>query len=133
MKTIVLEGGSNTGKTVTLDLLFEKLRQRSNRVLFLRQLGGDPKDKLSIVEIKEKTIGICSMGDYPSLIPFFSGFLIGRECDIIVIANSCKRIPNCVKEQLGDVLTIKKTEASDRDNLSVLNELMRIIFEISHK
>ena len=84
-------------------------------------------DKLMVIQKPGVKIGICSLGDYAYLIPLYMGVLKGKDCDIAIVANSCKRIPYYVLEKLGDVTVLKKNKVSDEDKINILNEIMRVI------
>lgn len=127
MKTFILEGAPNSGKTTALAKLREKLEKKP---IYEEQLGDNPKDKLTITKINGKNLGICSLGDYPYLIPFYAGFLIAKECDLIILANSNKLIPGYVLEKLGKCEIVEKKEATDFDEKRVVELLFNQIIQV---
>ena len=62
-KIIVVYGASNTGKTTTINDTYKKLMNMGAHVRENQTFFTDSKDFLAVVEYKEKSLVINSLGD----------------------------------------------------------------------
>ena len=124
MKIIFLEGGSNTGKTTTLNDLFNQLKPYAEGQIESKQLGADPLDRVAVIPLKGKLIGICSLGDYKVLIFVYLGYLLAKGCSTVIMANSQFSIPRYLITELGGIEeVVEKKVATDEDNKRVVKIL----------
>ncbi|MTK53450.1 hypothetical protein [Paludibacter sp.] len=64
MKIIMLSGPSDSGKTSTLNLVYNALLSNGGVSLSKHKLGGDPNDFYDIVTYQGQRIAFYTMGDY---------------------------------------------------------------------
>lgn len=90
MQIIVLKGNSNTGKTITLNLVYDIFLQRGATLISDKQTIGNPKqnDFEVIVEWKSKKIGFFTMGDYSTYLANAIYRYEELDCDILICAIS---------------------------------------------
>jgi tRNA uridine 5-carbamoylmethylation protein Kti12 len=89
MDIILLSGNSNSGKTTTMNLVYDELAKKGATVIQQkRQLGGNPADFECVLKYKGKLIGIYSMGDY--LIHCCFAVVQYAFCDKLILAYSNK-------------------------------------------
>ncbi len=82
---IALQGDSNTGKSITIGLLFELMKQ--NRFLVIKdKWKKDSKDFFVILKKGDVLIGISSYGDTEQWIKERCGRFVKTGCKIIVCA-----------------------------------------------
>lgn len=96
MDIIVLTGNSNTGKTTTLNLLFEKMSNLNNvEILKKNEIEGN-NDFSAILKCGPKKIGIISYGDYiDDFIKVFDSFE-KEQLDILICSSRNKETENSV-------------------------------------
>ncbi len=82
---IALEGRPSNGKSTTIGLLYESMKQDNYEIIQDRKRRGS-KEFFVIVEKKGKKIGVTTYGDNPDLIRMRIDFFIAQGCHIIVIA-----------------------------------------------
>lgn len=90
MQLLILNGASNTGKTTTINYLFDKLISDGAKIENPKStLGGDPKDFEAILLYKGKRIGLFSMGDYSNqLSNAITKYDSTHMCDFFIFALS---------------------------------------------
>lgn len=89
MRIIVLQGLPNTGKTRTLNLVYNLLVPNGGGVSTNRQpLGGDPRDFSDIVIRGTQRIAFYSMGDYSTYLANAIYDYDRQSCDVLVCALS---------------------------------------------
>lgn len=89
MRIIVLQGIPNTGKTSTLNLVYDMLVPNGGGVSTNRQpLGGDPRDFSDIVVRGTQRIAFFTMGDYSTYLANAIYDYDGQGCDVLVCALS---------------------------------------------
>lgn len=98
MRIIVLQGMPNTGKTSTLNLVYNMLVPNGGGVSTNRQaLGGDPNDFSDIVLRGNQRISFFTMGDYSTHLSNAVYNYLAQGCDILFCAlsvNTTKQIAN---------------------------------------
>lgn len=88
MRIIVLQGMPKKGKTTTINLLWDLLRNNGGSSTNKRPYGGDPNDFIDIVLWKNLKIGILSMGDLSTPIANEIRNFNNQKCDVVVCALS---------------------------------------------
>ena len=83
MNILALQGKSGKGKTTTLNLLIEKLKENDAETKFCKEIPY--KDKCVILDYKEKKVGITTRGDAKYCLEDDFN-LLGDDCDIYVCA-----------------------------------------------
>lgn len=88
-KVIVLQGGSNNGKTTTLNLLIDlfQIVATSYEIKFEPGELEDEKDRWTYFVFYEKRIGICTSGDSKEIIDRNFEYFEKNKCDIAVCAS----------------------------------------------
>lgn len=124
MRIIVLQGISNTGKTSTLNLVYNLLVPNGGGASTNRQpLGGDPNDFSDIVIRGNQRIAFYTMGDYSAYLANAIYDYDHQNCDILVCAlstNTAKVRANNALNQFNTT-RINKTIASNRNNPTTEN------------
>ena len=65
MDIIVLSGNPNSGKTTTMNVVYDELISKGATVVHKKvQVGGNAMDFECVVNYKGKLVAMCSMGDY---------------------------------------------------------------------
>lgn len=89
MRIIVLQGLPNTGKTRTLNLVYNLLVPNGGGVSTNRQpLGGDPSDFSDIVVRGTQRIAFFTMGDYSTYLANAIYDYDRQNCDVLICALS---------------------------------------------
>lgn len=89
MRIIVLQGMPNTGKTITLNLVYDMLVPNGGGISTNRQtLGGDPRDFSDIVVRGTQRIAFFTMGDYSTYLANAIYDYDRQGCDVLVCALS---------------------------------------------
>jgi hypothetical protein len=83
---IVLQGKSNSGKSETISLLLDKLKN-DNPIIIRDKHNKNSKDfNYVIIKINKVLIGITTYGDYPEQIKKYLKILIQEKCKILICA-----------------------------------------------
>lgn len=91
MKVIMLSGDRNSGKTTTLNMVYDELLRLGATVIMSKsQLGGDPKDFECVLNYRHKNVAIFTMGDYYIETIHAMSYYEGMSCDVLIVANSNK-------------------------------------------
>jgi hypothetical protein len=118
MKVIMLSGPGNSGKTKTMNKLYDALIEKNDVSIICprTQYGGDPDDFECTLCYRGKKVALFSMGDMARDIFRAIYFYEGRGCDILVCVCNDKYStpPQCVKEDYTGRM-IRKLVA-DREN-----------------
>ncbi|MFN7912447.1 MAG: hypothetical protein ACK5QC_11540 [Bacteroidota bacterium] len=89
MRIIVLQGMPNTGKTRTLNLVYDMLVPNGGGISTNRQpLGGNPRDFSDIVIRGTQQIAFFTMGDYSTYLANAIYDYDRQNCDVLVCALS---------------------------------------------
>ncbi|MCL2127417.1 MAG: hypothetical protein FWH38_04110 [Treponema sp.] len=128
MKIIMLAGEPNTGKTTTLNLLYNQLTDngRKNIVKKRKRIGNEGKgDFQCVVGCGGKSAAIFSKGDVLSGIT--NAILQYAHCDILILAyNTCfsAKLDEAVRES-GRHRIIRKIAPTDGEQDRVIGEIKR--------
>lgn len=88
MRIIVLQGIPKIGKTTTINLVWDLLRNNGGTSTNRRPYGGDLNDFIDVVVWNNLKIGILSMGDLSTPIANEIQKFNSQKCDIVVCALS---------------------------------------------
>lgn len=85
MDIILLSGNSNSGKTTTMNVVYEELISKGATVVRSKvQVGGNVRDFECVVKYKGKLVAMYSMGDY--LMHCCFAAVRYASCDKLVLA-----------------------------------------------
>ncbi|MDR1107707.1 MAG: hypothetical protein LBL19_01600 [Spirochaetaceae bacterium] len=87
MKIIMLTGPAQSGKTTTLNLLYDKITDKgSKNVLACKSVLGNPavNDFKCVVSYKDKKVAMYTMGDYYKAM--IEAIIEFANCDVLVLA-----------------------------------------------
>ena len=85
-KVIVLWGNGNCGKTTTIKIVIDLLKQSGGKETVLQQ---GKKDVTSVINWNGKTIGICTVGDARTCQEQAYN-LLGKNCDVYIFTSRSK-------------------------------------------
>ncbi len=122
MKIILLSGNPNTGKTSTLNLVYDELISLGGTILTAKsKLGGNQNDFECLLKFNSKVVAIFSMGDYKYIC--YEAVAKYSNCDYLVLAYSDK-----FKNSMSDFLeklqhhkVVKKSIASEASDFHSCN------------
>ena len=119
MKIILLSGKPNSGKSTSLNLLYEKITGKKS--------GSFDFDEKLDKKYKNKSVAITTSGDvYQCCVEAIVKY---ADCDVLVLAYSDKfarSLTNIVKRYPHHCI-VKKTRANDSDNERACNEILKNI------
>ncbi|ADQ83002.1 hypothetical protein J5295_08785 [Riemerella anatipestifer] len=133
MKLIVLERDSNTGKTTTIGLLYEKLLNNGGASTNKQPLGGGPNDFSDIViNYKSLKIAIFTMGDYSTAISKAIVHYDNLGCDFFICSlskgkykvranNQINNYPNIKIQKTISSQSISEIQANDNDAYQIFS------------
>ena len=135
---VALYAAANRGKTTTLKLLIEELKNAGAKVLEQKPVWEGSPDVLFSCKYRGKTIGVATGGDLADLIERAFEFFDTYNCDIIVCATRSRSDSyswRSFSEKTGSrhirVVCVRKREAEEKDrervNSEQTKELMSII------
>ncbi len=124
----------NTGKTTTLNLVWNMLLNNSGVSSNRQTLGGDPNDFSDIVNRYKKLIAFYTMGDYSTYLANAVTYYNNLGCDVLVCAlsvNNAKiRANNTINQfsntRINKTLAINQVtehHANSTDALTIFNLL----------
>lgn len=118
MKVIALYGHANCGKTETLTKLINLIIKANPNGIKTSNVNG--ADSQFILSYQNKTICICTAGDYPDNIEANFNFAIAEQADILVTASrsrgaTCDKVIEMAGKCAAPIEWYKK---SDEINLS---------------
>lgn len=135
MKVIALRGEMNTGKSLTINIVYNLLlREKWVQVPGFFRILGNPKfnDVFDILNKDDIKLGIIGMGDYQRTPNSLANLLKEQEtndCDIVICA--CRTNPNIEKavNHYTNHVFVDKSIAIDATNYMAKNEIdaVRII------
>lgn len=116
MKIIMLSGAPNSGKTTTLNLVYDHLTKiaGANIIRPKTRLGGDPKDFECELDYKGRNIVFYTMGDFRHLLRQQIVNYAAKAVDILIVANS--GFPSVVMDAHkypGSVILVKTVSTSN--------------------
>ncbi|MCI6366079.1 MAG: hypothetical protein MR911_06265 [Spirochaetia bacterium] len=130
-KVIVLKGGSDNGKTTTLNLLIDLFQIVADHyeIKFNPENWEDEKDRWAYFDFCKKRIGICTSGDSAKTIKNNFKYFEDNQCDIAVCAShvwdeSGKAMNKKLKKLDADYDTWHKTK-----NNGTAQEFAAVIFK----
>lgn len=140
MTIIALRGDSDSGKSSTLNKLYELMPKSGFGIVHGRRQkdrGEGRSDYYAVVDKNEKKIGLCSYGDTRSIIVKHVSALMNAGCTIIVIA--CRPSGSSLDAiedyrnlgcQIEYIEKLKESKKSDEFNaqrlISRINELLSL-------
>jgi len=135
MKVIMLKGASHKGKTMTLRMVFEKLKSLDAELdPNFKNVPIPPKGDFGYkLNYNGKNIYINTGGDTAQHIFWVMGHAEGLGCNVCIVANSNKNSPIIFAEErhgLSNRIIVKKTIAKSKADENDANEKDRdeIIF-----
>ena len=127
MKVIFLKGRHNCGKTTTLNLLYDALKENSEIIEPRRELPGR-EDFECVLKYDNKKIAIFSLGDYWFAPGAAIGYYAKAKCDILVVAYSLgKYIHN---NELFKLNSKQDPEIGEKEGLKDEEALKKLIEKI---
>lgn len=90
MKVVFLHGEHNSGKTTTINKLYDQLLSKGAKVIEPRKNLPGKDDFECVLELNNRTIALFSLGDYMYAIGAAIGYYTRVNCDVLVVANSLK-------------------------------------------
>lgn len=117
MNIIVLQGMPNTGKTGTINLVWDLLRNNGGVSTNRQPYGGDPNDFIDTVLWNNLKIGILSMGDLSTPIANEIRNFNSQKCDVVVCALSINNAKVRANNALNkfNITRINKTIAPNQN------------------
>lgn len=135
MKILMLYGPSSSGKTTTINLVYNSIAQASLPICPRRPLGGDPNDFEAVLEYPSsvahpKKVAFFSMGDFAYEVVHAMSYYEGMGCDVLICA--CNDRFNVPIKRLNDRYNnvnppIQKIAANNTDNYRVTQIILNQI------
>lgn len=126
-KIIVVYGASNTGKTTTINDTYNKLMNKGAQVRENPTFIDDSNDFEAVVEYKEKSIAINSLGDLRKHVDE----VVRRYSDYDILITALNEGFACVSadwlRNSNIICKVSKTVANDTENNSTLKLIMSLI------
>ena len=129
MKIIMLKGKDNSGKTTTLNLVYDELVNNKNaKVCSYVKLGWKGDDFACTLAYKNLKVAIFSMGDYVEDIKRAIEHYRHTSADVLIIANRNKSQFDKLMQQPSNVPPIMKTKVRPAlRNADNMNYAMQIV------
>lgn len=134
MKIIMLYGPSSSGKTTTINMVYNVILPQSLIVHPKQHLGGDPNDFEAVLNYSvngvTKKIAFFSMGDFAYEVVHAMSFYEGMGCDVLVCAcNDRFNIPiNRLRSRYNNVYPpVPKTVNQFDQNTANMNDVNTIV------
>lgn len=125
MKIILLSGKPSTGKTTTLNILYDDLycNKKVKLIEPKQKLGNNPKDFECVISYLDKEVAIYSMGDF--LFACIEAIVKYANKDFLVLAYSDRFANNLatIIQNTKIHVIINKTINNNFDSDSIINEL----------
>jgi tRNA uridine 5-carbamoylmethylation protein Kti12 len=127
MKIILFSGAPNTGKTTTLNLLYNKVTENGTRsILVAKSVLGNPKsnDFRCVVKYNNKKVGMFTMGDYFG--SFIKAIIAYANCDVLILAynNIFKaKLDEEIKNNYTFHCVVPKTISNETDCDTILSKI----------
>lgn len=127
----MLKGPSNSGKTTTLNLVYDELVKNGHaKVIEGPTATNQHNDFACILEYKGLKVAIYTMGDYVRGIRNAIKEYTNKSVDVLIIANSNKPQFDSLMQQPGNVLIEKKKVAPALQDADNRNYMMQIVSAI---
>jgi len=126
MKIILLSGKPNTGKTTTLNLLYDKITENGRKnIIAGKKVLGNPasNDFKCVVKYNSKEAAIYSMGDYYGA--FIEPLIEYANRDVLVLAYNeqfAKKLDKMI-EKYDYHCVIRKSSSNENDCEKIISEL----------
>lgn len=120
----MLVGAPNTGKTTTLNHLFNKLKDDYNGVVVEKCPHDNNQDYFYKINVGKCHIAIATMGDIVYEIKEYLERAQG--CDWLICANSLKPSAFKLLEECEMGFTLRKSELSNEEENKVINKIIDI-------
>ena len=130
MKIIMLYGPSSSGKTTTINMVYDAIISQSFVVNPKRQLGGNPADFEAVLDYTNdgtsKRVAFFSMGDFAYEVVHAMSYYEGMGCDVLVCAcNDRFNVPiTRLRNRYNNVYPpiLKTVNQSNQDNANMQDE-----------
>ena len=127
MKVIMLDGKSRSGKTTTLNYLYEAMVAPDGKNIIhpKTQVGANPEDFECVLEYDGKKVAIFTMGDIMVEVNHAMSFYEGMDCDVLVCASNDRFATrkNRLSRYPGSLLVPKSVaDSGDEDDEWLKNE-----------
>lgn len=124
MKIIMLKGPDNSGKTTTLNLVYNELvNNRKAKVCSYVKVGWKGDDFACTLDYKNSKVAIYSMGDYSIDIKRAIEYYTHKSADVLIIANRNK---SKFYNLANHLFTKAKTQKAQQ-NADDMNYMMQIV------
>jgi hypothetical protein len=138
MSIILLSGQPNTGKTTTINLVYDELiRQGALVKKKKKQLGNNKMDFECVLEYQNKIIAIYSMGDDHRLCE--RAVKTYRNCNFLILAYSAKKTSQCklynatakdtmnliINKTVDNTDEAKMEKANKKDSTTILSSIIK--------
>lgn len=130
MKIIMLYGPSSSGKTTTINMVYDQLKKNKSTIDISPKEIVENNDFKAIIRYKSKTIAFFSRGDYSREVNRIMTDYDKQNCDVLICACNEKNILPLRRLQnvyMNVYPPINKIEANDVDNLRAMNDIMALI------
>lgn len=126
----MLYGPSESGKTTTINMVYEKLKNDSlSENVSPREVIED-RDFKAIIQYNGQKVAFFSRGDYSREVNRIMTDYDKQNCDVLICACNEKNILPLRRLQnvyMNVYPPINKIEANDVDNLRAMNDIMALI------
>lgn len=126
MRILVLQGMPNTGKTRTIDLVWEELTKTGGvGISTNRKVEGNPveNDFSDIVMIGNRKIAFFSMGDYSNYLSEAIYYYLYQGCDMLICALSTNSLKQNANKALNKYNAIRIDKTVDYTNTQVATNI----------
>lgn len=128
MKTIILYGGSGSGKTTAIRILYYILLYLGARIVSRRNNPGFGGDFKCILSFENKSIYLYSMGDVASAVDNAISDAAAKHCDVCICALNNNLVT--AKNRLSKYMPVYIDKTGCRDDEGMIADIHRIIAEL---
>ncbi len=123
MKIIMLSGSSSSGKTTTLNLVYDQLYNWGAKInIQKKQLGGNPNDFECELHYQTQRVAIFTMGDYSNRVTDAMSIYSQLGCDVLICACNDKFVrPYSAINNYPNSIVFNKTAVNSADVTSIIN------------
>ncbi|MDE5690663.1 MAG: hypothetical protein K2I13_00345 [Alistipes sp.] len=127
-KIIMLRGKDYSGKTTTLNLVYDELvNNRKAKVCSYVKLGWKGDDFACTLDYNNQKVAIFSMGDYVDDIRRAIDYYAHKSVDVLVIANRNKSQVDHFSTQTITKNKIRSALKQNADNMSCMMQIINAI------